>query len=248
MLTNHDLVAFVKGMVGQPYWYGTCVYRCTEVLRKRKANQYPSHYKSDRTGTYRKHINDKKVCADCVGLIKGFFWTNGGKKALEAIGNDKSFPNMYTGNGMPDRSANGLLKWCKSKGCKNGKIETLPNVGGLIVHKSGHVGVYIGDGKVIEARGFAYGIVETNLHERGWTSWTYLPKSILLYKEETPSETVPQPSETFTTYTVRDGDTLWNIAKRFLGAGVRWTEISELNDLKGSLIRIGQKLKIPKGD
>lgn len=252
MLTNHDLVAFVKGMVGQPYWYGTCVYRCTESLRKRKAEQYPSHYKDSRTSTYKKHITDKKICADCVGLIKGFFWTNGGKNVLAAIGNDKSFPNMYTGNGMPDRSANGLLSWCKNEGCKNGKIGTLPNIGGLIVHKDGHVGVYIGDGKVIEARGFAYGIVETDVQERGWTSWTYLPESILLYKEETPSETdsepEEEPSETFTTYTVKKGDTLWNISKRFLGYGVRWTEIAELNGLNGTLIRIGQKLKIPEGD
>ena len=246
MLTNHDLVAFVKGMVGQPYWYGTCVYRCTNDLLKRKSQDYPSHYKGDRTSTYKKHISDKKICADCVGLIKGFFWTNGGHNVLEAIGNDKNFPNMYTGNGMPDRSANGILSWCKNEGCKNGKIATMPDVAGLIVHKKGHVGVYVGNGKVVEARGFAYGIVETNLKDRGWTSWSYLPESVLLYKEETPSETVPQPSETFVTYTVQDGDTLWNISKRFLGYGVRWAEIANLNDLDGTLILIGQVLKIPR--
>lgn len=38
----------------------------------------------------------------------------------------------------------------------------------------GHVGIYIGNGKVIEARGHAYGVVETNLVGRGWTSWGQL--------------------------------------------------------------------------
>ncbi len=35
----------------------------------------------------------------------------------------------------------------------------------------GHVGVYVGNGKVIEARGHKYGVVETNLVDRGWKQW-----------------------------------------------------------------------------
>lgn len=55
------------------------VYKCTESLRSRKAAQYPSHYGSSRTSRYRDDISKKKVCADCVGLIKGYCWTGGGK-------------------------------------------------------------------------------------------------------------------------------------------------------------------------
>ena len=73
-LTNEHFVAFCQSMVGQPYWYGTCVYKCTESLRSRKAAQYPSHYGSSRTSRYRDDISKKKVCADCVGLIKGYCW------------------------------------------------------------------------------------------------------------------------------------------------------------------------------
>ena len=40
-LTNEHFAAFCQSMVGQPYWYGTCVYKCTESLRSRKAAQYP---------------------------------------------------------------------------------------------------------------------------------------------------------------------------------------------------------------
>lgn len=46
--TNEHFAAFCLSMVGQPYWYGTCLYKCTESLRSSKSNQYPSHYGSSR--------------------------------------------------------------------------------------------------------------------------------------------------------------------------------------------------------
>jgi nucleoid-associated protein YgaU len=50
-------------------------------------------------------------------------------------------------------------------------------------------------------------------------------------------------------YAVSSGDTLTSIARVKLGDGSRWREILELNQdvIKSpSLLRIGQKLKIPK--
>ena len=53
-----------------------------------------------------------------------------------------------------------------------GKIATLPEEPGLLVFIAGtHVGVYIGNGRVVEARGYSHGVVETKLKERGWDSW-----------------------------------------------------------------------------
>lgn len=49
-----------------------------------------------------------------------------------------------------------------------------------------------------------------------------------------------------TTYTVKRGDSLWMISKKYLGKGGRYKEIMTANGLKTDLIRIGQKLKIPK--
>ena len=55
-----------------------------------------------------------------------------------------------------------------------------------------------------------------------------------------------EPAVTYMTYTVVRGDCLWNIAKKLLGSGSRYTEIKELNGLKNSTIYTGQILKIPR--
>ena len=185
-----ELVEFCKTMLNQPYWYGTCVHPCTQAMLDAKTKQYPSHYHNNRTSTYKSHIKARKVSTDCVGLIKGFFWTNGGVGVAEYIKGGKGFTNKYIGNGCPDVSANGLLSWCKSKKCQWGKITTIPDVPGIAVFSDGHVGVYIGNGEVIEARGFAYGVVKTKLKSRPWVHWAYLPANLLDYDGATVSSNV----------------------------------------------------------
>lgn len=51
----------------------------------------------------------------------------------------------------------------------------------------------------------------------------------------------------YTTYTVKKGDSLWKIAQKQLGNGNKYKLIQSANNINGTLIRIGQKLKIPKG-
>lgn len=48
------------------------------------------------------------------------------------------------------------------------------------------------------------------------------------------------------THTVKRGDTLWALAKKYLGSGLKWTRIAKFNGIKGTLIRTGQVLKIPE--
>lgn len=197
MFKASELVAFVLSMVGMPYWYGCCVYICSSSLLNSKKKQYPSHYGSSRMTKYEKDIASRKVCADCIGLIKGFFWTNGGKGVLEYINGGEKFTNKYGSNGCPDKGANSMLAWLKAKGCKNGKIDTLPDVPGILLFKSGHVGVYVGDGWAVEAQGFNYGIVKTKVSKRPWTEWAYLPESLLTYDGSTVEipDTPDKPAE-----------------------------------------------------
>lgn len=54
-----------------------------------------------------------------------------------------------------------------------------------------------------------------------------------------------KPAETYRIHTVVHGDTLWAIAKKYLGNGSRYKEIVNLNGLKSNVIYSGMKLKIP---
>ena len=154
--TNTGLVNYAKAQIGKPYWYGTFGNTATESLLNAKKKQYPSHYQSGRMSKYRSQLGMR--VHDCVGLIKGYLWSE----------NETAKPEY---NAAQDVSANGMRKKCT----ENGKIATLPEIPGILVFMNGHVGIYAGGGKVIEARGFAYGVVVTELADRKWTSWGKCP-------------------------------------------------------------------------
>lgn len=164
--TANGLVEYVKAQIGKPYWYGSFGQLGTQSFYNQKKRQYPSEYK----WTYSSDTASKKV-HDCVGLIKGYLWC------------DSPADNTPTYNGAQDVSANGMRDRCTKKGV----ISTIPEVAGTLVFMDGHMGVYIGNGEVIEARGHAYGVVKTKLSGRGWTSWGYCPW-IEYPKEEEPKK------------------------------------------------------------
>ena len=116
---------------------------------------------------------------------------------MDYINGKGDFTNKYQSNGCPDKSANGMLEWCKQQGAKNGKIATLPDVPGILVFSPAHVGVYVGDEDVVEARGFNYGVVRTKVSERSWVNWAYLPSSLLQY-DKTLEVAAPKNAVTIT--------------------------------------------------
>jgi uncharacterized protein YycO len=77
----------------------------------------------------------------------------------------------YAINGMPDVGADGMYYNATVKG----DMSSMPDTPGLAVWHEGHIGVYIGNGEVIEAMGTKYGVVETQLSERSWTAWLEVP-------------------------------------------------------------------------
>ena len=173
--TNGQLCAFIRHLIGMPYWYATCLYPCTQSLLNGKAQQYPDWYTAERIAGSADDITEHKVCGDCVGMIKGFMWTNGGVGVLESIGTGTAITSHYATNGCPDQSADGMYTYCVNKGSPHGSISTIPEIPGVAVRKEGHVGVYVGHGSVIEFRGFDYGCVETDLDKRDFTEWYQMP-------------------------------------------------------------------------
>lgn len=183
--TAAGLVAWCKDHLGEPYWYGTYGKIADASMLASKTKQYPSHYASSRMPTYRKQLG--KRVQDCVGLIKGYVWENKGKI------------NYVLDQ---DKSADRMLEACKVKG----PISALPEVPGTLVFLSRHVGVYIGDGWVIEARGFAYGVVKTRLKDRPWKNWGYCPYITYPQTASAPA-TKPTTTPTAQKPTLRKGNT-----------------------------------------
>lgn len=58
-------------------------------------------------------------------------------------------------------------------------------------------------------------------------------------------QTLVIPKGNSKTYTVKQGDTLWDISSKCLGRGSRYHEIKELNGLNCDTIHPGQTLKLP---
>jgi len=94
-------------------------------------------------------------CFDCVGLIKGFLWLQPNGTLKISASQDK------TANEMRDIS-------------NPQPISTLPETPGVLVFCSGHVGVYIGNDRVIEAYGFK-NVADRPLSAQKWTTWGKCP-------------------------------------------------------------------------
>lgn len=187
--TAKGLIDYAKAQLGLPYWYGTFGVIATAELYKAKQKQYPKYYASwnDFPSQYGKRVHD------CVGLIKGYLWSD-------------TVTSVPRYNGSQDVSANGMRGLCKD----GGSIGTMPDTPGILVFMDGHVGVYIGGGEVVEARGHEYGVVKTRLANRPWKWWGKCPW--IDYNDTTnPTQTVV--SSSITTKKVRLKAGTWNVRK-----------------------------------
>ena len=84
-------------------------------------------------GTFGNKTSNGKKQWDCSGLLKGILW---------------GYPEngKYKSNGVPDQNADTIISNCINVSSDFNNI-----IPGEIVWIKGHMGIYIGDGKVIEA-------------------------------------------------------------------------------------------------
>ena len=156
--------------------------------QKNKANKY-------RLGGIGRYENGVRIF-DCVGLIKCFMWHDYSEKNAS-----------YYNKEVPDKNETGFFNEATEKGT----IDTIPEIPGLMVYQPGHIGVYLGNGQVIEATAaFDKKIVityfkgnhpDTSYKRATWTHWFKMPYLNYDVQEETNDEFAHALGETvrFTT-------------------------------------------------
>lgn len=167
---NLDLVKWSEFAADKKWGYvwGTYGTVLDKAFLESKIEQYPNE-----VGGKEEFIRANwlgKRTADCIGLIKGYSWYD-----------VESQKTILISNGMPDIGADTMYENATEKGT----IDTIPEIPGLTVWKSGHIGVYIGNGQVVEAYGTTTGVIRSQLADGGWTHWLKIPYITYIEQEET---------------------------------------------------------------
>jgi len=167
-LTGQGLVAHAISKKGTPYFYGAKMNVLTESFMAQMHKAYPGTV----TNTYMAIARAKKmvghVCVDCSGLISDY--------TKKQLGSSQLYSQAYAR--LP------ISTW------RDWAI-------GVITWKKGHVGIYIGEGKVVEAKGINYGVVVTDIEKGRWTcgltfSWidytieNKIDSNVITYKAANP--------------------------------------------------------------
>lgn len=128
-IANNKKTLYVMGCFGAPM---------TAANKIRYKNNHDYNRKSTRSSMIKSSSADT-FGFDCVGLIKGVLWGwNGNEKDIYGGA-------RYASNGVPDINADTMIAKCKGVSTDFTSVEI-----GEAVWIPGHIGVYIGDGKVVE--------------------------------------------------------------------------------------------------
>lgn len=150
---------YAWGMFGSPI---------TESRVLGKAKQYPNWYTAKKISTVFAPLygsNPPVWGFDCIGLVKGVLWGWVGDESKSYGG------GIYASSNVPDISADAMIGKCKGV---SSNFNTLA-VGEFLWLK-GHCGIYIGNGRVVEATpNWANGVQVTALTARNWLKHGKLP-------------------------------------------------------------------------
>lgn len=178
------------------YCYGTYCNPFTASKYAEKRRQYPKHYTEGRHVTYLEYIRAGKIGTDCVGLIKGYLWEKDGEI-------------KYKRDNIPDVSAKGMYKACTV----TGKVaDSIPDIPGVLVFNTSlsHVGVYDGNGVILEAQNFKHSMQENPLSARRntFTLWGLCPFIIYESSHDATSPSTSAPTGNLAGKGVQDVPTI----------------------------------------
>ena len=181
MITTTDLIGKFQQALSENWGYiwGTAGVKWTEGKKKQLEQTTDEHHEMGRK--YGKKWIGHMV-ADCSGL---FYW------AFKQLGG-----YMYHGSNTM------YLKYCTSKGKliggkRDDGYDLKPGTGIFVYNGKNysHVGLYIGNGIVIEAKGTLAGVITSNVTDKKWTHWGELKDVDYTGTAPSPAPT-PEPTPT----------------------------------------------------
>ena len=197
MKTGKELAAYAISKIGVPYFYGSKMTKLTESFMMSMHRSYPNVVTSNYMAKARRKKQVGKVNVDCSGLIGAFRGKQLGSSQLYSTAKKR----------MPISEV------------KNFAV-------GTVLWKPGHVGVYIGNGKCVEAKGIDYGVIKSDVSA---TPWRYgLTFSDMKYDYKTKVSGSHKGSNPYS----KPSSTIQTGSK---GEGVRWLQW-ELNEAGFNLI------------
>ena len=138
--TNVGLVEHCKKALSEKWFYGWGTYgqKASSSLVSSVVKKYPSM--NNRWKNYMLEAVSKQTrLCDCYGLVKGYLFT-------QSDGELKY-------NGKYDLNT----RMAYDKATEKGALSTMPDLMGVVLYMTGHVGVYIGNGEFIELAGGGIG-------------------------------------------------------------------------------------------
>jgi cell wall-associated NlpC family hydrolase len=148
-----DVIDWVLSKKGSGYAFGSSGQRLTKKLYEELRRKYGKNFNNNTKKWLYKEVYDS------AGLVK---------KAFEQAG-------IKLPHGATSSWKNGDWK-------EKGDIKHMPSNQVCVLYRRGsdgmvHTGIYLGNGNVIEAKGSAYGVVETSLKDGHWTDYA-IPKGL----------------------------------------------------------------------
>ncbi|MBQ2977325.1 MAG: C40 family peptidase [Clostridia bacterium] len=186
MNSKEAILAWALSRVGNPYLMGGTGQFCTPSYRKARARQYPQSAEKIKKNCQRMR-GEATSCKGCRYYDEA---AGTGKRAY-----DCAQLTRWAMDSIGISLVSGATsQWNKTAWARKGDISTLPAASISLVFRQdsptvmGHVGLYLGDGIVVHAKGHDDGVVRETLASYGrFTHWG-IPKG-LEEKQSSPPDT-----------------------------------------------------------